>query len=129
DAVLLIVACLSDAELEQFHDLATEAGLTALVEVHDEAELDRALAINVRLVGVNNRNLKDLTIDLATTERLAAKLFATRKDALLVAESGLKTRADIERVERAGAKAILVGESLMKDPATMRQKIAGLLGI
>jgi indole-3-glycerol phosphate synthase len=129
DAVLLIVACLSDTELKRFHDLATEAGLTALVEVHDEQELDRALAINVRLVGVNNRNLKTLMIDLATTERLAAKLFATTKDALLVAESGLKTRADVERVERAGARAILVGESLMKDPATMRQKIAGLLGI
>lgn len=128
DAVLLIVACLSDAELKRFHDLAIEAGLTALVEVHDEAELDRALAIDVRLVGVNNRNLKDLTINLETTERLAAKLFAVKKDALLVAESGLKTRADIERVERCGAKAILVGESLMKDPATMRQKIAGLLG-
>jgi len=128
DAILLIVACLSDAELKHFHDLTMEAGLTALVEVHDEVELDRALAIDVRLVGVNNRNLKDLTINLATTERLASKLFTTRKEALLVAESGLKTRADIERVERAGAKAILVGESLMKDPATMRQKIAGLLG-
>lgn len=127
DAILLIVACLSDAELKHFHDLATETGLTALVEVHDEAELDRAMAIDVRLVGVNNRNLKDLTIDLSTTERLAAKLFSVKKDALLVAESGLKTRADIERVERSGAKAILVGESLMKDPATMREKIAGLL--
>lgn len=128
DAILLIVACLSDAELKRFHNLAMEAGLTALVEVHDEAELDRALAIDVRLVGVNNRNLKDLTIELATTERLAAKLFWVKKDALLVSESGLKTRADIERVERCGAKAILVGESLMKDPATMREKIAGLLG-
>lgn len=128
DAILLIVACLSDAELKKFHDLAMEAGLSALVEVHDEAELDRALAIDVRLVGVNNRNLKTLTIDLATTERLAAKLFSVKKDALLVAESGLKSRADIERVERCGAKAILVGESLMKDPATMREKIAGLLG-
>jgi indole-3-glycerol phosphate synthase len=129
DAILLIVACLSDAELKGFHDLAIEAGLMALVEVHDAAELDRALAINVRLVGVNNRNLKDLTIDLGTTERLAEKLFSVKKDALLVAESGLKTRADIERVERAGAKAILVGESLMKHPATMREKIAGLLGV
>jgi indole-3-glycerol phosphate synthase len=128
DAILLIVACLSDEELKHFHDLAIEAGLTALVEVHDEAELDRALAIDVRLVGVNNRNLKDLTINLETTERLAAKLFAVKKGALLVAESGLKTRVDIERVERCGAKAILVGESLMKDPATMRGKIAGLLG-
>jgi indole-3-glycerol phosphate synthase len=127
DAILLIVACLSDADLKHFHDLATDAGLAALIEVHDEPELDRALAIDPKLVGVNNRNLKDLTIDLATTEKLAKKLFAKSPDALLVAESGLKVRADVERVQRAGAKAILVGESLMKDAANIRKNIAALI--
>jgi indole-3-glycerol phosphate synthase len=127
DAILLIVACLSDADLKHFHELASDAGLAALVEVHDEPELDRALAINAKLVGVNNRNLKDLTIDLATTERLATKLFAKTPDALLVAESGLKTSADVQRVQRAGAEAILVGESLMKDAANIRKNIAALI--
>jgi len=83
--------------------------------------------MNAKLVGVNNRNLKDLTIDLGTTERLAAKLFAKSPDALLVAESGLKTSADVQRVQRAGAKAILVGESLMKDSANIRKNIAALV--
>jgi indole-3-glycerol phosphate synthase len=127
DAILLIVACLSDADLKHFHDLATEAGLAALVEVHNEQELDRAMAIKAKSVGVNNRNLKDMTIDLATTERLAKKLFAQSPDALLVAESGLKTSADVQRVERAGAKAILVGESLMRDSANIRKNIAALI--
>ncbi len=72
DAILLIVAILSEAQLQQFHALATEAGLAALVEVHDEAELDRALAAGAHLIGVNNRDLKTFKVDLATTERLAA---------------------------------------------------------
>ena len=72
DAILLIVAILSDAQLKRFHELATEAGLAALVEVHDEEELERALAIDARLIGVNNRDLKTFKVDLATTERLAA---------------------------------------------------------
>jgi indole-3-glycerol phosphate synthase len=127
DAILLIVACLSDTDLRRFHELATEAGLAALVEVHDEQELERALTVNAKLVGVNNRNLKDLTINLATTERLATRLFAHSPDALLVAESGLKTRAGVERVQRSGAKAILVGESLMKDAANIRKNIAALV--
>ena len=74
DAVLLIVAILSEAQLKRFHALATGAGLAALVEVHDEAELDRALAAGAELIGVNNRNLKTFKVDLATTERLAAQL-------------------------------------------------------
>src|SRR6201992_234856 len=77
DAVLLIVAILDDARLKKFHSLATAAGLTVLVEVHDEAELDRALAIGAELIGVNNRDLKTFKVDLANTERLAAKLFST----------------------------------------------------
>jgi len=128
DAVLLIVAILSDADLKRFHALATEAGLAALVEVHDEEELERALAIDARLIGVNNRDLKTFTVDLATTERLALQAFAarTREEVLLVAESGIHTRADVQRVAKAGASAILVGESLMRgDIAT---KAAELLG-
>ena len=73
DAILLIVAILSDAQLRHFHELATGAGLAALVEVHDEAELDRALSAGAELIGVNNRNLKTFKVDLATTERLAAR--------------------------------------------------------
>ena len=73
DAILLIVAILTDAQLAKFHSLATEAGLAVLVEVHDEAELERALKISPALIGVNNRNLKTFKVDLATTERLAAK--------------------------------------------------------
>ncbi len=128
DAILLIVGILSDAELRQFHDLAIEAGLSVLVEVHDEEELKRALSIEARLIGVNNRNLKTFTVDLGTTERLAAKTFSERsaEDVLLVAESGIHTRADVDRVERAGAGAILVGESLMRgDIATKAAELMG----
>jgi indole-3-glycerol phosphate synthase len=125
DAILLIVAILSDEQLEKFHSLATEAGLAALVEIHDEAELERALKISPLLIGVNNRNLKTFKVDLATTERLAARLKSRagfqpaldRQDArptLLVAESGIHSRADVERLKQCGAKAVLVGESLMK---------------
>ncbi len=104
DAILLIVAILSDAQLKHFHALATGAGLAALVEVHDEAELDRALAVGAELIGVNNRNLKTFKVDLATTERLAARLRSSHARAtqppapVLVAESGIHTRADVERL-------------------------------
>jgi indole-3-glycerol phosphate synthase len=81
-----------------------------LAEVHDEKELDRALAIDGALLGINNRDLKTLMVDLATFERLAPRV---PKDRFLVAESGIKTAADIARLERAGARAYLVGESLM----------------
>jgi indole-3-glycerol phosphate synthase len=123
DAILLIVAILSDAQLRQFHTLATEAGLTALVEVHDEAELDRAQAAGAQLIGVNNRNLKTFKVDLATTERLAARLRSSPRNTqhatsppppLLVAESGIHTHADVERLAKCGAQAMLVGESLMR---------------
>jgi indole-3-glycerol phosphate synthase len=77
DAILLIVAILDDARLQKFHALAREAGLSVLVEVHDEAELDRAVAIGAELIGVNNRDLKTFKVDLATTERLAEKLFSS----------------------------------------------------
>ena len=117
DAILLIVAILDDARLKHFHTLASEAGLSVLVEVHDEAELERALKIGANLIGVNNRDLKTFKVDLATTERLAVKLFASRithHASLLVAESGIHTAADVARVAKCGAGAILVGESLVK---------------
>ncbi len=130
DAILLIVAILSDDNLNRFHSLATEAGLAVLVEVHDEAELDRALAIGAGLIGVNNRDLKTFKVDLATTESMAAKLFPPRSgrhSSLLVAESGIHTRADVERLQQCGAQAILVGESLMRG-GDIKAKIRELIG-
>ncbi len=112
DAILLIVAILTDEQLQAFHTLASEAGLAVLVEVHDEEELARALKFSPALIGVNNRNLKTFQVDLANTERLAARI--TQSGSLLVAESGIHTRADVERLKKCGAGAILVGESLMK---------------
>lgn len=132
DAILLIVAILDDARLKRFHDLAIEAGLAVLVEVHDEAELKRAVALGAELIGVNNRDLKTFTVDLATTERLAAKLYGTatarRTESLLVAESGIFTRADVTRLKQCGAGAILVGESLVRDGDIVAKTRALLIG-
>jgi indole-3-glycerol phosphate synthase len=136
DAILLIVAILSDAQLKHLRTLATGAGLAALVEVHDEVELNRALNAGAELIGVNNRDLTTFKVDLATTERLAARLalssrntqHATRSTPpLLVAESGIRTRADVARLAQCGAQAMLVGESLMKHP-DIGAKIRELLG-
>jgi indole-3-glycerol phosphate synthase len=126
DAILLIVAILTDEQLAGFYTLAADAGLAVLVEVHDEAELDRALAIDAKLIGVNNRNLKDFTVDLGTTERLSARIPEGRGGRVLVAESGIHTAADVTRVGAAGAGAILVGESLMRH-GDLREKVAELL--
>ena len=132
DAVLLIVAILSDPQLARFHSGAVEAGLAALVEVHDEAELERALAIGAQLIGVNNRDLKTFKVDLATTERLARRLVAGEpaipSGTILVAESGIHTRADVERLARCGAKAMLVGESLMQS-GNIQARVKELLGV
>jgi len=138
DAILLIVAILTDEQLQKFHSLATEAGLAALVEVHDESELDRALKISPALIGVNNRDLKTFKVDLATTEKLAARLVERRgskgeslnsgnRSALLVAESGIHTRADVEHLKKCGADAILVGESLMRG-GDIQAKVRDLIG-
>jgi indole-3-glycerol phosphate synthase len=125
DAILLIAAILTDGQLQKFHALAMEAGLAALVEVHDEAELERALRISPALIGVNNRNLKTFKVDLATTEKLAAKM--AKQSRLLVAESGIHTRADVERLKKCGANAILVGESLMRG-GDIKTKIREFIG-
>ncbi|HUC62045.1 MAG TPA: indole-3-glycerol phosphate synthase TrpC [Alphaproteobacteria bacterium] len=113
DCVLLIMAALDDSSARKLADAAIFWGMDALVEVHDEAELERALALPCRLVGVNNRNLKTLQTDLATTERLAPRV---PDDRILVCESGLKTPADLARMASAGARCFLVGESLMAQP-------------
>ena len=113
DAVLLIVAILDDDKLVRFYELATGAGLSALVEVHDVEELQRAQVINAPLIGVNNRNLKDFTVDLGITESLAPQMDLEKT--LLVAESGINSRADVKRLTACGARAILVGESLLRE--------------
>jgi indole-3-glycerol phosphate synthase len=124
DAILLIVAILTDEQLAKFHSLAVEAGLAVLVEVHDEAELERALKISPALLGVNNRNLKTFQVDLATTEKLAKKVGA---GTIMVAESGIHSRADVERLKKCGAGAILVGESLVKQ-GDIGAKVRELIG-
>ena len=110
DAVLLIVAALGDAELLELHSLALNLGLTALVETHDEAEVDRALAAGARVIGVNNRDLRTFEMDLDTTRRCAGAL---RGGATLVSESGIFTPAHVAAVAAMGARAVLVGESII----------------
>ncbi len=111
DCILIIMAALDDSLAAELESCAIQVGLDVLVEVHDEAELERALKLKSPLIGVNNRNLKTLATDLGTTERLAKLL---PNDRVLVAESGLKTPADLARMQRCGAMRFLIGESLMR---------------
>jgi indole-3-glycerol phosphate synthase len=113
DCVLLIMAALSDATAAELAAAAAELGLDVLAEVHDGAELDRALRLGVRLIGINNRNLKTLETDLATTERLAPEV---PSDRIIVAESGIRCPEDVDRLAAAGARCFLVGETLMREP-------------
>ncbi|KAF0223752.1 MAG: indole-3-glycerol phosphate [Rhodospirillaceae bacterium] len=113
DCILLIVAALTDAELSNMEDIALGYGMDVLIEVHDEAELERALKLKSKLIGVNNRDLKIMKTDLGTTERLAPLIPADRQ---LICESGVDSPADIKRMINAGAKRFLIGESLMKRP-------------
>jgi anthranilate synthase/indole-3-glycerol phosphate synthase/phosphoribosylanthranilate isomerase len=124
DAVLLIVSALDDATLAGLLELTRTLGMEALVEVNNAAEMHRAVAVGASLIGVNNRDLRSFTVDLGTTDRLAAMVPA---GTLLAALSGISTRADVERFAAAGAAAVLVGEALMAsgDPAA---KVAELLG-
>jgi indole-3-glycerol phosphate synthase len=112
DLALLIVAALDDDELRRLHDTARELGLTVLVEVHDEAETERAVALGAELVGVNARNLKTLAVDGETFGRLAPLI---PDDRVKVAESGIFGAADVRRFVAQGARAVLVGEALVKD--------------
>ncbi|MCS6848093.1 MAG: indole-3-glycerol phosphate synthase TrpC [Anaerolineae bacterium] len=116
DAVLLIVAALDDGELRDLFALACELGMTPLVEVHDERETDRALAIGARVIGVNNRDLRTFVTDIETTARCAARLANDCVNAdgyTLISESGIFTAGDVARVAAMGAHAVLVGESII----------------
>ena len=113
DAILVILAMVDDSLAAELLSEAARLGMDALVEVHDEAEMDRAGQLGARLVGVNNRDLRTFVTDLAVTERLAAQ---RPENAQLVTESGIFTRADAERLSHSGAVAMLVGESLMRQP-------------
>ena len=111
DAILLLASLLDARQLADFIGLLDAYGCDALVEVHDEAELERAVAAKAPIIGVNNRDLKSFHVDLATSERLGAMMPA---DAIRVAESGIRVRADVERLRAAGFHAFLVGESLLR---------------
>ncbi|WP_298078860.1 indole-3-glycerol phosphate synthase TrpC [uncultured Cardiobacterium sp.] len=111
DAILLIVAALSDDELAAFTRLAHDLGLDVLVEVHDEAECERALKLPLRVIGVNNRNLHDFSVSLDTTRRIKAMV---PTNYLVVSESGIHTRADIDALQADGVSAFLVGGALMQ---------------
>ena len=112
DAILIIVAALEDTPMAEIESAATDLGMDVLVEVHDEAELERAARVlKSRLIGVNNRDLKTFTTSLAVTERLAPLMPA---GTLIVGESGINTPADLTRLEAAGVRTFLVGESLMR---------------
>ncbi len=113
DAILLIVRILDDASLRLLHDEATAHGMDVLVEVHDRAELERAIALGADLIGINNRDLSTFETRLDTTLALAASV---PPDTLLVSESGIRTAGDVRRLAAAGAGAILVGESLLRAP-------------
>lgn len=111
DAILLIVAALSDDELRKFYDIAKNIQLDVLVEVHDLPEMERAIELGADLIGINNRNLKTFTTDIATTEKLAEEV---PDEVILISESGIKTTEDAQRALNAGANGLLVGESLMR---------------
>ncbi len=113
DCVLLIMAALSDAAAGELAVAAAELGLDVLAEVHDRVELDRALQLGVRLIGINNRNLNTLTVDLGVTEALAREVPGDR---IIVAESGIRRPEDLDRLAAAGARCFLVGETLMREP-------------
>ncbi len=126
DAVLLIVRILAPSQLRDFLALADELGLAALVETHSPADMQTALACGARLVGINNRNLKTFETSLETTVRMAAQLGPGQR---AVAESGIRSRADIERLQAAGIHNFLVGESLVRapDPAARLRSLRGVV--
>ncbi len=113
DAILLIVAALAQADLVRLQQQAWDLGLAVLVEVHDEAELDRAVAAGARLIGVNNRNLRTLAVDVEASRRLAAKIPAS---AVAVSESGLTSQDELRALSALGYRAFLMGERFMTDP-------------
>jgi indole-3-glycerol phosphate synthase len=113
DCILLIMAALTDEQAHELEDIARSLDMAVLAEVHDRRELDRALALETRLIGVNNRNLKTLVTDLATSDELVPLIPADR---IPVSESGIRTPEDVKRICRAGARCLLVGEHLLRQP-------------
>ncbi|HEV7267622.1 MAG TPA: indole-3-glycerol phosphate synthase TrpC [Falsiroseomonas sp.] len=113
DCILLILAALSDEQAQELEDIARSLDMAVLAEVHDRRELDRALGLETRLIGVNNRNLKTLVTDLAISDQLVPLIPADR---IPVSESGIRTPADVRRMCQAGARCLLVGEHLLRQP-------------
>lgn len=124
-AVLLIVAILSDNQLKDYIKICDELGLSALVEAHDEQEVKTALEAGARIIGVNNRNLKDFSVDTENSKRLRNLIPC---DIIFVSESGVKTAEDVKAIREIGADAVLIGETLMKDP-DKEQKLNELRGV
>jgi indole-3-glycerol phosphate synthase len=125
DCILLIMAALDDAEARELEQVAFSFGMDTLIEVHDQAELERALKLDSKLIGINNRNLKTLETDTATTRRLAGTV---PDDRLVVSESGLGTPADLAEMAKAGVGCFLIGESLMRQPDVEQATRAILAG-
>lgn len=124
DAILIIVAALDDTQMAEIEDAALAHGMDALIEVHDAAELDRALRLRSRLIGVNNRDLRDFSVDFARTFELVGR---APGDCTFVAESGLTSRADLDRMAEHGVRCFLIGEALMRqdDVAAATRAILG----
>ena len=124
DAVLLICAILSQEQLAEYAAIAGELGLSAMAEAHDEREVQMALDAGAKIIGVNNRNLKDFTVDISNSLRLRAMI---PQNILFVSESGMKTREDIAKLEKNGTDAVLIGETLMRsrDKAAMLERLRG----
>lgn len=125
-AVLLICSILSEEEIGKYIRICDELGLSALVEAHDEAEVDTALRAGARMIGVNNRNLKDFTVDMNNSRRLRERI---PREVVFVAESGVKGAADVARLREIGADAVLIGETLMRaqDKRAMLSELRGAI--
>jgi indole-3-glycerol phosphate synthase len=125
DAILLIAAILEPRQLREFAELARDLGLVSLVEIHDEEDLEKISGLDLPLIGINNRNLKTLQVDLKTTFGLIGKV---RPGAIIISESGIRDRDDVIRLQKTGVKGILVGEVLMRspDPSSRIRELLGL---